>query len=171
MQVVIAPNDKLRIKTKPVKKITPEILKVAAEMIKLTKTFQDPEGVGLASTQIGRSERFFIGKIGKDFKVFFNPKVITYSSKKKNFFEGCLSIPKFWGEVSRPTEITASYQDETGKTVNRKFKGLSAWIFQHEVDHLDGHLFVDKVLAQKGRMFKVNGKDTAGSDIFEEIRL
>ena len=94
IKVIKAPDSKLRIKTKPVKKVTPELIKIAREMIKMTKTFKDPEGVGLASTQIGRSERLFVAKIGKngEFVTCFNPKIIKTSPKEKVFFEGLVNI-------------------------------------------------------------------------------
>lgn len=173
MLVVKAPDQKLRIQTKPVKKVTPELVKIAREMIKMTKTFKDPEGVGLASTQIGRSERFFVGKIGKDdeFAIVFNPKIIKTAQKQKVFFEGCLSIPDIYGETLRPIAVTVQYQDETGQLITKRLQGVAAWIFQHEVDHLNGTLFMDHVVSQKGRVFKVTGRDQTGSDIFEEVRL
>ncbi len=166
-----APDNKLRIKTKPVKKVTPELLKIAQEMIELTKTFEDPEGVGLASTQIGRNERFFIAKVGKKFKAFFNPQIHSRSKIQKRYFEGCLSIPQFWGETNRSTSIVASYLDEQGRYIKKTLTGTTAWIFQHEVDHLNGTLFVDHVLQQKGKMYKVTGKDQAGADVLEEVRV
>lgn len=171
MQVVKAPDLRLRAKTRSVKKITPELLKIAHEMIKITKSFTDPEGVGLASTQIGRDERFFIAKIGKIFKAFFNPKILSFSKNKRGFFEGCLSIPDHFGEIKRPSSITVSYQDEKGTQITKKLTGVTAWIFQHEMDHLDGKLFVDHILSQDGRMFRVVGRDKAGVDIFEEVKL
>lgn len=171
MAVVQAPDTKLRIKTKPVKKITPELLRVVQEMIKLTKSFQDPEGVGLASTQIGREERFFIAKQGKKFVACFNPKILSYSPKKKLFFEGCLSIPNYYGHTERPIAITAEYENEQGTKIKKRLQGFDAWVFQHEVDHLNGTLFMDHVLAQKGRIFKSTGRDAAGSEVFEEIKL
>lgn len=173
IKVVKAPDQKLRIKTKPVKKVTPELLKITKEMVKLTKTFEDPEGVGLASTQIGRSERLFVAKIGEkgSFIACFNPKIIKTSPKQKIYIEGCLSIPNFIGETKRSLSLTVEYTDENGQRVTKKLQGVKAWIFQHEMDHLEGTLFVDHVLQQKGKMYKVAGKDKAGSDIFEEIRL
>lgn len=171
MKVVTAPDQKLRIKTKKVKKITPQLLKLAEEMIKLTKTFKDPEGVGLATTQIGRDEAMFVGKFGKDFVVCFNPEIISTSEKTKVFFEGCLSIPNIYGEVTRPISIEVKYQDEKGETIKKRLHGLSAWIFQHEVDHLNGGLFMDKVLTQKGKIYKSAGRDRTGTEIFEEIVL
>jgi peptide deformylase len=172
MEVVIAPDQRLRIKTKPVKKITPELTKVIREMVKLTKTFKDPEGVGLASTQIGESEQYFVTKTKSGaFKAIFNPLIKSYTKKTRVFFEGCLSIPDYYGEVTRPIGVTVEYTDENGKKINRKLAGIEAWIFQHEYDHLQGKLFVDYVLEQKSRLFKVVGKDKAGAEIFEEVEL
>lgn len=171
--VVRAPDNRLRIKTKPVKQVTPELLKITREMIKTTKTFEDPEGVGLASTQIGRSERFFIAKIGENesFIACFNPKIVKTYPKEKVYLEGCLSIPDFVGETKRYLSLTAEYTDEQGQRIMKRLQGTKAWIFQHEMDHLEGTLFVDHVLQQKGKMYKITGKDKTGSDIFEEVKL
>lgn len=171
MQVVKAPNPVLRVKTKLVKKITPELLKTVQEMIKITKAFTDPEGVGLASTQIGRSERFFIAKSGEDFIACFNPKILNSSKKTKVFFEGCLSIPDYYGYTERPIGVTVEYMDEKGQKITKKLRGISAWIFQHEMDHLDGVLFMDHVLTQKGKIFKSTGRDKTGAEVFEEVKL
>lgn len=140
-------------------------------MIKLTKSFRDPEGVGLASTQVGQGGCFFVGKVGKSFKAFINPKIISYSKKTKKYFEGCLSIPDYYGEINRSLGLKVSYQNPEGQTFTETLKGVTAWIFQHEVDHLNGILFPDRVLQQKGRFFKFTGKDKTGSDTFEEVIL
>ena len=169
MQVIIAPDQRLRVKTKPVKKITPQLIKTIREMIKLTKSFIDPEGVGLASTQIGEDGQYFVAKnIDGSFTAVYNPKILKYSKKNKVYFEGCLSIPDYYGEVKRPTFITVSYMDKDGEQIKTKLTGVAAWIFQHECDHLQGKLFMDKVLEQKARLFKVVGKDRSGAEIFEE---
>ncbi|MDO8618875.1 MAG: peptide deformylase [Candidatus Daviesbacteria bacterium] len=172
LQVVNAPDARLRIKTKPVKKIGPALSSLTKEMIKLTLSFKDPEGVGLAATQIGLNERFFVGKVGeKDFKVFINPKIIQFSKRVKKYFEGCLSIPDYYGEINRSTTIKVSYQDLKGVLHKETLKAMGAWIFQHEVDHLDGILFPDRVLQQKGRFFKFTGRDKRGQDMYEEVTL
>lgn len=172
MQVVQAPNPALRVKTKPVKKITPALLQTIKEMVKLTKSFVEPEGVGLASTQVGLSEQYFILK-QKDgsFLTVFNPKILSYSKKTKKFFEGCLSIPNYWGEVERPIGVSVSYLTDKGEEVKKKLSGIDAWIFQHEYDHLQGRLYMDLVLEQKSKIFKVVGKDRTGADVFEEVPL
>lgn len=171
MEIVRAPDSRLRIKTKPIKKITPELVQVARQMINLAQTFKDPEGVGLASVQIGRDEAFFVAKIGKTFKIFFNPKILSVGKRTKKFFEGCLSIPDHYGEVKRPTNLVVSYLNEEGKQIKKTLGGISAWIFQHEIDHINGKLFVDCVLKQKSKMFKAVGRDKAGAEIFEGVQL
>lgn len=171
MQVVKAPDPKLRVQTKPVKRINQSLKSTLKEMVKLTKTFKEPEGVGLASTQIGLDESFFVAKDDKKFISVINPKISSTGKRVKKYFEGCLSIPNMWGEVKRPTNIKVSYQDDTGKAVTVSLKGILAWIFQHEIDHLNGILFPDLVLQQKGKFYKFTGKDKTGTDTFEEVTL
>lgn len=170
-QVVIAPDPKLRVQTKPVKKITPSLLQTLKEMIKLTKTFKDPEGVGLASTQVGLDGSFFVAKDEKKFISVINPKIIKTGKATKTYFEGCLSIPNMWGKVTRYVTVKVSYQDETGKVITQSLRGLLAHIFQHEIDHINGKLFSDRVLEQGGKFYKFTGKDQTGADTFEEIAL
>ncbi len=192
MQVITAPDPRLRLQTKPVKKITPALLQTLNSMIKLTKTFKDPEGVGLAATQVGLKERFFVARLhgskktppsnptqrasrwanyDKEFMAVINPKILSFSKNTKVYFEGCLSIPNIWGRVRRHVSIKVTFQDKEGNLIKKTLIGIPAWIFQHEVDHLDGILFSEKVLAQKGQFYKFTGKDKAGTDIFEEITL
>lgn len=172
MQLVIAPDNKLRVQTKLVKKFTPRYHQIIKDMIKLTKTFTDPEGVGLASTQVGLDEQFFVAKMDDDsFRAFFNPKILKLSPTVKVYTEGCLSIPNYWGEVTRHLWVDVEYQDLSGQTVKERLKGLTAHIYQHEVDHLNGKLFMDHILEQKSKLFKVVGKDKTGADIYEQVPL
>ena len=171
MEVVIAPDHRLRTKTRLVKKITPGLANTTKEMIKITLAFTDPEGVGLAATQIGLDGRFFVGKMADKFRVFINPEIISMSKRTKKYFEGCLSIPAYYGQINRSISIKVTYQDLTGKKITETLKGINGWIFQHEVDHLNGILFPDRVLEQKGRFFKNTGKDKRGEDVFEEITI
>lgn len=192
MELVKAPDPRLRIKTKPVKKINQALLKTLQKMIILTQTFKDPEGVGLASTQIGLNGSFFVARLHdspsippstpeqrssrwknyhKDFVAIINPKILSASKAFKTYFEGCLSIPNIWGQVKRHTSIKVSYQDTSGQEVAKTLKGIAAWIFQHETDHLNGMLFSSRVLQQKGRFYKFTGKDKTGTDMFEEVTI
>jgi peptide deformylase len=172
MEVIIAPDPKLRVQTKPVKKVNQSLKDRLKEMVKLTKTFVDPEGVGLASTQIGENERYFVAKIDeKKFRSFINPKIVKTSKQTKVIMEGCLSIPNYWGEVKRHTWADVSYMDENGEVKEERVKGLLAIIFQHECDHLDGKLFMDHVHSQKGKLYKVTGRDRTGAEIYQEVPL
>jgi peptide deformylase len=175
MILIHAPNPKLRVKTKPVKKITPSLLQTLKEMINLTKTFKDPEGVGLASTQIGLDGAFFVAKNGEKkndkFISVINPQILSESKKTKIYFEGCLSTTNIWGQVRRALTIRVKFTDEEGKFHTKTLKGLTAHIFQHEIDHLNGVLFQDRVLEQKGKFYKFSGKDELGTDTFEEITI
>ena len=171
MQVVKAPDIRLKVKCKSVKKVNNTLLKTLAEMVKLTKTFKDPEGVGLAATQVGLSESFFVAKNKEEFIKVINPKLISSSKKTKNYFEGCLSVPGMWGEVNRHLGIKVSFMDETGKQITKSLTGVMAWIFQHEIDHLNGMIFSERVLQQKGKFYKFTGKDKTDTDIFEEVTL
>lgn len=192
MQVVKAPDPKLKIKTKPVKKINTALLNTLSQMIKLTQRFKDPEGVGLAATQIGLDQSFFVARLsdckqippskpsqraerwknyGQEFVAVLNPKILSYSKRTKTYFEGCLSIPNMWGEVKRHTNIKVSYQDTEGHHITKNLRNIPAWIFQHEVDHLNGILFSERVLEQKGRFYKFTGKDQTGTDMFEEVTI
>jgi len=175
MEVVIAPDPRLRIQTKFVKKITPNLRQTLSDMIKLTKTFKEPEGVGLAATQIGMDEAYFVAKnedsSTEEFISIINPKILSYGKRTKKYFEGCLSVPNMWGEVRRYLKIQVSYQNIKGETINTTVTGILAWIFQHEVDHLNGKLFSDRVLEQGGRFYKYSGKDKTGTDMYEEVTI
>ncbi len=171
MEVVKAPDPKLRIQTKPVKKINQALIQTLKDMVKLTKTFNDPEGVGLAATQVGLKESFFVAKNSEDFISVINPKILSKGKRTKKYFEGCLSVPSIWGEVNRAINIKVSYQNRDGKQISETLTGVLAWIFQHEIDHLNGILFSDRVLEQKGKFYKFTGKDKTGTDTFQEIAL
>ncbi len=171
ISLVKAPDPRLRVQTKPVKKINPALKNTLKEMVKLTKTFKDPEGVGLASTQVGLDGSFFVAKDTKKFLSVINPKIISAGKRTKQYFEGCLSVPNMWGEVRRATNIKVTYQNGEGKTVTVPLKGVLAWIFQHEIDHLNGTLFSDRVLEQKGKFYKFTGKDKTGTDTFQEVTI
>lgn len=172
MKVVTVPDNRLRIKTKPVKKVSPVLGKTFDEMIKLTLSFEDPEGVGLASTQIGEKEQYFVAKkTDGRFICCVNPKITKLSPKTKVYLEGCLSIPDVYGNVRRHQWVEVEYLDRFGVKHKERLTGILAWIFQHEVDHLGGRLFVDHVIESGSKLYQVNGRDAAGGEILEEIKL
>lgn len=172
MKVVTVPDNRLRVKTKPVKKISPGLNKTFDEMIELTLTFEDPEGVGLASTQIGEEEQYFVAKkTDGSFVCCVNPKITKLSPKTKVYLEGCLSIPDVYGNVRRNLWIEVEYLDRFGVKHKERLTGILAWIFQHETDHLAGKLFVDHVVESGSKLYQVNGRDASGGEILEEIKL
>ena len=106
-------------------------------------TLADAHGYGLAGPQVAVSKRLFVYDIGEGQHALINPR-ITRASGEEWGVEGCLSIPGLQGEVPRATRITITGVDENGKHVKMKAEGLLARVFQHETDHLDGTMFIDK---------------------------
>lgn len=166
MKILHTPDKFLRLKAKPVTKLDKKLEKQIADMITALKSATDPEGVGLAATQVGIDRRLFIVSLNGKPEVFINP-IITQTSeamlsdvhtkKKDRWLEGCLSIPRIWGFVDRPYSIEVEYETpEGGKLIkrHRKFEDAQSAYVQHENDHLDGILFTDHVLKQGGQLFK-----------------
>ncbi|HCQ31582.1 TPA: peptide deformylase [Candidatus Collierbacteria bacterium] len=166
MKILVTPDKFLRVKAKPVLNYDKKLEKQISEMIKILKSSRDPEGVGLAATQVGLDRRLFIVSLNGKPEIFINP-IISWSSeallsdihskKKDRWLEGCLSLPKIWGFVDRPYSIEMDYvTPEDGILVprHRKFEDVESAYVQHENDHLDGILFTDHILKQGGQIFK-----------------
>jgi len=102
-------------------------------------------GVGLSANQVGLDMRVFVMGLDELKIAIFNPIIIKYSKEEEVFNEGCLSYPGIMLAINRPTKITATYQDETGKYVEQDFNGLTARIFQHEYDHMNGTDYTHRV--------------------------
>ncbi|NLZ39373.1 MAG: peptide deformylase [Firmicutes bacterium] len=133
----------LRQKAHPVKKITPQIIKLLNDM---AETMYDANGVGLAAPQIGISKRLIVIDVADEHNLLklINPEIIA-SSGKETAIEGCLSFPGIAGEVERAEAVTVRALIPAGDTIELKATGLLARALQHEIDHLDGILFVDRV--------------------------
>ncbi|OFX16194.1 MAG: peptide deformylase [Armatimonadetes bacterium RBG_16_58_9] len=110
---------------------------------KMWRIMADANGLGLAGPQIGLSNRVFVYDVGDGQHAMINPEMIS-SSGEESAVEGCLSIPGLQGEVTRSASITITGIDEEGKRVSIEATGLLARVFQHEIDHLDGTMFVDR---------------------------
>lgn len=157
----------LRRKSKPVKKVDKKTQAIIADL-KDTLTIQkDPEGVGLAAPQIGKLRQIFVMRYKGEPKVIINPKIISRSrgsTKKredgKKIMEGCLSLPHYYGPLLRPDKVKVKYLNERGDSVTETVTGFEAQIIQHEVDHLVGVLFVDRLLEQKKPLLSVSRADT-----------
>lgn len=187
-KIIIVPNPILRQKSKPVKSASSKrrpapgwdkkIRKLIAFLIKTVQMAKEPKGVGLSAVQIGKPVRIFVIKRGEEFIPFINPK-ITWQSKKmlsqvlkkeELFLEGCLSLPDYYGFVDRPHAVKLEWQDQEGKKHQEKFAGKESGYVQHEYDHLEGILFVDRILEQKGKVYKLE-KDEEGEEVLMEVKI
>lgn len=149
MKIITTPNPILRKKAQPLLKITPEIKKIIKQMI---KTMRENKGVGLSAPQIGKSFQIVIIEAEKTekipfipLKILINPKITKHSNEIEIDEEGCLSLPNIWGKVPRFKKVEVSYLDENGRKSILKSEGFLARVLQHEIDHLQGILFVDRV--------------------------
>ncbi len=150
--LVILPDAQLRLVSKPVEAVTPEIKTLVADMF---ETMYDAPGIGLAAIQIGEPLRVVTIDLSKPEakegeepeprkpQVFINPEIAWSSEEFSVYEEGCLSIPEYYEEVERPAEVKVRYLDLDGKTQEIVAEGLLATCLQHEIDHLDGVLFID----------------------------
>ncbi len=113
---------------------------------KLIRTMHVEDGIGIASPQVGINRRVFIAHIKGQDTTFINPIITKKSDATLITEEGCLSVPGVWGTVSRPKRISIEATDRHGRKMAMDLKNMDAIVFQHELDHLDGVLFVDKML-------------------------
>ena len=142
MEIVQLGDPVLRQKAQPVEKITEELKATLEEMFEI---MIEANGVGLAAPQIGRSERFFVVISDDDVRrVFINPQIVSTSQETCEMEEGCLSLPKLYENIVRPKEITVQALNENGKPFTLNADGLLARIIQHEYDHLEGFLYIDR---------------------------
>ncbi len=158
----------IRTVAKPVGKINQQTLAKIVDLEKALKTSKVP-GVGIASNQIGQTDRIFLLKFGQHLTAFVNPEITSSSDKLAVAYEGCLSVPSMYGQVARPAQVSIRAQNRHGKTIKRTYKGLAARIFQHELDHINAKLFVDRVIEQKGELLKVVGRDKDGKDKLAKV--
>lgn len=186
LHIVQAPNAVLSGVAKPIRKIDKPILSLISQMEKSLLSAKDPEGVGLAAPQVGRSLQLFIVKESKQspLLVFINPKLAIPKHAKRIpqkqdskgekedevKLEGCLSLKDVWGMVRRFDIAEVIYLDEHGKKHMQTFTGFLATIIQHEVDHLQGILFPKRVLEQKEKLYK-SKKNEKGEVVFEEMTI
>ncbi|MGA0542018.1 peptide deformylase [Neotabrizicola sp. VNH66] len=142
--ILIHPDPRLKKVCDPISEITPEIRRLAEDML---ETMYDAPGIGLAAPQVGVTRRVIVMDCVKDGPaepmVLINPQVLWSSEDLSTYEEGCLSIPEQYAEVKRPASVTVGWTDLDGTAQERTFEGLWATCVQHEIDHLDGKLFID----------------------------
>ena len=131
----------LKTRASRVKEFDEALLRLTEEML---VTMREREGVGLAANQVGRLRRVLVAGIEEDEYVLINPVIEARSDETEVLAEGCLSIPGIQVDVERPVAVTVSGQDAAGEELRFEAEGLLARVFQHEIDHLDGVLILDR---------------------------
>ena len=160
-EIIILPDKQLRLVSKPIETVTSEIRKLADDMF---ETMYDAPGIGLAAIQVAQPLRLITmdlakkdesGETKREPRVFINPEILARSEELSVYEEGCLSIPEYYEEVERPAKVRVRYTDLDGKVHEEDAEGLYATCIQHEIDHLNGVLFVDYLSKLKrDRVFK-----------------
>lgn len=143
--ILILPDERLRAIAERIDKIDDEVKQLAKDML---DTMYDAPGIGLAAPQVGELRRIVVMDLAKEGEtpdpiVMVNPEILKYSDETVVTEEGCLSIPELYYDVERPAEITVRYTDLDGKVIEREAGDRLAICIQHEIDHLDGVLYID----------------------------
>jgi peptide deformylase len=145
--IIKIPDKRLRLVSDPVKIVDAEVRALVADMF---ETMYEAPGVGLAAIQVGVAKRIVTADTAKKDdppqpQAFINPEVIWTSDEKAAYEEGCLSIPEYYEQVERPAQVKVRYTDIDGKAHEVEADGLLATVLQHEIDHLNGVLFIDHI--------------------------
>lgn len=159
LTILEVPDPGLRAVAKPVDTIDDGVRATIADMF---ETMYDARGIGLAATQVGIEQRIFVmdlqepeeedGEPVRRPMTFINPEILSVSDETSTYNEGCLSIPEQYAEVERPARCRLTWQDADGGTHEEDLDGLMATCVQHEIDHLNGVLFVDHISILKRNM-------------------
>jgi len=143
LKILEYPNPRLRIKAQPVAEVNDSVRKLVDDMF---ETMQEAQGIGLAATQVDVHKRVIVMDISEEhneLRVFINPEIEVLEPETVPYDEGCLSVPGFYESVSRPCHVMIHALDRDGKAFEEEASGLLAVCIQHEIDHLQGKLFVD----------------------------
>jgi peptide deformylase len=145
--IIILPDKRLRQVSEPVKAVTADLRALVDDMF---ETMYKAPGVGLAAIQVGVPKRVVTVDTAKkddpkNPQVFINPEVVWTSDEKSTYEEGCLSIPEYYEDVERPTQVKVRFIDLDGKAQEVAADGLLATVLQHEIDHTNGILFIDHI--------------------------
>lgn len=152
--LIILPDPVLRQVSKPIERVDADLKRLADDML---ETMYDAPGIGLAAIQIGVPRRLLVIDVSREGEekqpqVFVNPKIVKSSDERSVYEEGCLSIPDYYAEVERPATVSVEYLDRDGKEQTVEAHGLLATCLQHEIDHLNGILFIDYISRLKREM-------------------
>ncbi len=156
LEILKYPDKFLKRSATPVAEINDDILELIDDM---AETMYDEPGVGLAATQVGRDERLIVYDISEDqekrqYDVLINPEILSQEGVFVTEKEGCLSVPDFKANVKRAASVTVSGLNRKGKPIRLEAEDMMAAVFQHEIDHLNGILFIDRISGLKRDMYK-----------------
>ena len=145
LELVKAPDPRLKLVSQPVPDVDKSLRRFMDDMV---ETMYAENGIGLAAIQVGVPKRVAVIDLDpggpKSMPLYFvNPRIVEASGELSTFHEGCLSVPEVWDDVKRPARLTVEYTDEHGKSRTANADGLFATVLQHEIDHLNGRLFID----------------------------
>jgi peptide deformylase len=147
LKVLKAPDPRLKIVAKPVEEVNENIRKILADML---ETMYAEDGIGLAATQVGIDKRLVVldlkagePEVPPEPRYFINPEILWVSEETSVYREACLSVPEQRAEVTRPARIRIKYQDEQGQHQEEEADSILATCLQHEIDHLNGILYID----------------------------
>ncbi|GAA0582522.1 peptide deformylase [Caenispirillum bisanense] len=153
LPILVAPDPRLKLKAKPVEKVDAAVARLMDDML---ETMYAAPGIGLAAPQVGVSQRVIVVDVSPEGERnplrMANPEIIWASDELRPYEEGCLSLPEQYDEVERPTRITVRYLDHQNEVRELEADGLLATCIQHEIDHLDGRLFVDHLSSLRRNM-------------------
>jgi len=144
LDIVTHPSAYLRKESAPVKKKYIKMTECQDFIDNMVETMYEKDGIGLAAPQVAKNLRIIVVADGKKPLVFINPTLYRKSWGKVKVEEGCLSVPGVWGMVERHRAVSVMALDRDGKKIRMRAKGMLAIVLQHEIDHLNGVLFIDK---------------------------
>lgn len=152
--LILLPDPILRTKSDPIERVDADAQQLADDLL---ETMYDAPGIGLAAIQVGIARRMLVIDCSREEEedaplVFINPQIVASSDDRSAYEEGCLSIPDYYAEVERPAHVTVDYLDRDGKQRQIEADGLLATCLQHEIDHLNGVLFIDHISKLKRNM-------------------
>ncbi len=154
LEILTIPDPRLKHKSSKVQLFDKELKNIVKDMYETL--YASGNGIGLAAPQVNITKRIVVIDLKEDGKsvpmTFINPSIKVFSEDKFINQEGCLSVPEYYAEVERSKEVLVEWFDESGETHERKFSGLLSICIQHEIDHLDGILFIDHLSSLKRRM-------------------
>ncbi len=151
-EIIKVGNPRLRQRSRPIKRVTPEIRRFIADMV---ETMHANAGIGLAAPQVGVLQRIIVVEVPENEEIsnsgklyaMINPEIVKASRITEIGDEGCLSVPGYVGEVERASEVVVRGMDKRGKLLRLRLHGFMARVFQHEIDHCDGILYIDRLTA------------------------